>query len=324
MQQDNTPITLPQTQQQSQVASLEDFALSPENVLARKGMLDQIMKRVMKDGTHFGKVPGCGDKPTLLKPGAEAISSTFQLCPKYVVNRTDMRDGHREYEITCELYAPNGGFVGSGVGSCSTMEGKYRFRQEQVQGATVPTEYWDTRNPELLGGPNRKPQKRGGQWVVVERVEHGNPADYYNTVLKMGKKRAFVDAVLTATGASDIFTQDIEDMPETVPGARQQPVQKQTQGYGQRQPQGSAMNQMDDMPDHGQQAGQASERQRKAVFAICKSKSIDLNALCNALTDANSFGHPVSRINELNGQETSDLLNWLNDGSLDYLGQQDA
>ena len=30
----------------------------------------------------------------------------------------------------------------------------------------------------------------------------------------MAKKRALIDAVLTATGASDIFTQDIQDLPE--------------------------------------------------------------------------------------------------------------
>jgi hypothetical protein len=39
-----------------------------------------------------------------------------------------------------------------------------------------------------------------------------NPADIDNTVLKMAKKRALVDAVLTVLGASDIFTQDVEDM----------------------------------------------------------------------------------------------------------------
>jgi hypothetical protein len=37
--------------------------------------------------------------------------------------------------------------------------------------------------------------------------------------MKMAKKRAHVDAILTATAASDIFTQDVEDMPETIPGA---------------------------------------------------------------------------------------------------------
>jgi hypothetical protein len=45
------------------------------------------------------------------------------------------------------------------------------------------------------------------------KIEHDNPSDYYNTCLKMGKKRALVDAVLTSTAASDIFTQDIEEDP---------------------------------------------------------------------------------------------------------------
>jgi hypothetical protein len=40
-----------------------------------------------------------------------------------------------------------------------------------------------------------------------------NPADVSNTVLKMAKKRGLIDAVLTVTAASDLFTQDIEDLP---------------------------------------------------------------------------------------------------------------
>jgi hypothetical protein len=39
-----------------------------------------------------------------------------------------------------------------------------------------------------------------------------------NTILKMSEKRAFVSAVLMATGASDIFTQDLEDFPELIEG----------------------------------------------------------------------------------------------------------
>jgi len=40
--------------------------------------------------------------------------------------------------------------------------------------------------------------------------------DVRNTVQKMAEKRAFVSAVLMATGASDIFAQDLEDLPELV------------------------------------------------------------------------------------------------------------
>jgi hypothetical protein len=50
----------------------------------------------------------------------------------------------------------------------------------------------------------------------IENQQHGkieNPdiADTYNTVLKMAKKRAYVDATITAAAASDMFTQDMED-----------------------------------------------------------------------------------------------------------------
>ena len=38
----------------------------------------------------------------------------------------------------------------------------------------------------------------------------------HNTCEKMAKKRAHVDAILTATAASDIFTQDVEDMTEVI------------------------------------------------------------------------------------------------------------
>ena len=40
--------------------------------------------------------------------------------------------------------------------------------------------------------------------------------DAANTVLKMAKKRSFIDAVLTVTGASRIFTQDLEDIKEAL------------------------------------------------------------------------------------------------------------
>lgn len=41
--------------------------------------------------------------------------------------------------------------------------------------------------------------------------QNQNPYTNVNTVLKMAKKRALIDAVLSATRASGLFTQDIED-----------------------------------------------------------------------------------------------------------------
>ena len=43
-----------------------------------------------------------------------------------------------------------------------------------------------------------------------------NPYDVKNTLEKMAEKRSLVAAVLIGTAASDIFTQDIEDLPHLV------------------------------------------------------------------------------------------------------------
>jgi hypothetical protein len=198
--------------------------MSPDGMQAQVNHLQYVMSKVMRDGEHYGKIPGCGDKPTLLKPGAEKICMTFRLSPSYEILRENMPDGHREYQITCTLtHIPSNQVFGQGVGSCTTMEGKYRFRRVERKCPECGIEA-------IIKGK----QEYGGGWVcftkkggcnkkwrdedsTIEnlpsgRTDHDNPADYYNTVLKMAKKRALVDAVLTATAASDIFTQDIEEI----------------------------------------------------------------------------------------------------------------
>ena len=44
------------------------------------------------------------------------------------------------------------------------------------------------------------------------KYRYQDPYTIVNTILKMAKKRALVDAVLSATRSSGIFTQDVEDM----------------------------------------------------------------------------------------------------------------
>ncbi|AGY59178.1 hypothetical protein [Gloeobacter kilaueensis] len=189
--------------------------------------IQQLIKAVMRDGEHFGKIPGCGDKPALFKAGAEKLCFTFRMAPDFEIDQTDLAGGHREYRIKCHLTAIESGLrLGAGVGCCSTLESKYRYRTApgEPTGRPVPRAYWDLRQQdkaraqELIGGRGFGVIKNaGGDWEVAklgEKIEHDNPADYYNTVLKIGKKRALVDAVLTVTAASDIFTQDVEELSE--------------------------------------------------------------------------------------------------------------
>lgn len=181
-----------------------------ESLMAHNAMIQQVMKATMKEGEHFGAIPGCGDKPVLLKAGAEKLAFTFRLCPQFDVTQTDLEGGHREYRVVCRMISAGGNFLGEGVGCGTTMEGKYRFRTENT-GREVPKEYWTLRDPALLGGREYSTRKNDNRWFVYHKVEHDNPADYYNTVLKMAKKRAQVDATLTVLACSDIFTRDLEE-----------------------------------------------------------------------------------------------------------------
>lgn len=212
------------------VVNFEESAMNVESVTRQVAIIQNVMKSVMKQDEHYGTIPGT-NKPSLLKPGAEKLNLVFRLRPEYQITKTELYSGHREYEVVCTLYhIPTGQSVGQGVGSATTMEGKYRFRggEKKDTGKPVPKDYWNLKKTdpakakELIGGDGFGTAKFDGEWRICElgeKIEHDNPADYYNTVLKMAKKRAHVDAILTATAASDIFTQDTEDMTEVIPGA---------------------------------------------------------------------------------------------------------
>ena len=79
----------------------------------------------------------------------------------------------------------------------------------------------------------------------------------------MAKKRAHVDAVLTATAASDIFTQDVEDMvPESTPKAPETPPQAPPTPPPAPKAESKAPAESKDTP-----ADAATEKQRKMLWA---------------------------------------------------------
>lgn len=198
-------------------------ALGVDEIIAQVRLIQEVMGKVMQEGEHFGKIPGCGDKKTLLQPGAQKLTMTFRLAPEYEIQESNLERGHKEYRVICTLKSiQSGTFVGQGVGCCSTMESKYRWRSAARKCPKCGKETIIKGKAEYGGGWLCFGKKGGcgAKWpdgaAEIEsqseaKVEHDNPADHFNTVLKMAKKRAFVDATITATAASDIFTQDIGD-----------------------------------------------------------------------------------------------------------------
>lgn len=204
----------------TQNTKIVQMAMHPTEIKEQIGLIQHVMKDVMKDTVHFGKIPGCGDKPALYQAGAEKIMLLFRFRPSFLILSSVESDTFLSYTIKCDLYhIPTEQLVGSGLGSCNSKETKYRYRNVIIN-TPVPKEYWTAREKgdvegmeKALGGEKREVRKIKTGWMILSRVENENPWDFQNTLLKMAAKRAKVSAVLNATAASDIFTQDIEDLP---------------------------------------------------------------------------------------------------------------
>jgi hypothetical protein len=172
----------------------------------------QLVQRVMADNmkleVHYGVIPGT-DKPTLFKPGAEKLLSTFHISvrPEIVDLSTDDCITYRV--MAHGVHMGSNVIVGVGVGECSTNEEKYKWRSAMPKEWAATAEARRRIKYGWTWGPNR------GEKIETEALQvRTNPADLANTALKMAKKRAEVDLCLTALAVSDMFTQDLEDVNE--------------------------------------------------------------------------------------------------------------
>jgi hypothetical protein len=280
-----------------------------------------VMKQVMVEGEDYGTIPGCA-KPCLLKAGAEKLSLTFRLVPRYTGERepVELGNGHREYVIHCSLFNSQGDALGEGLGSCSTMESKYRYRTgpRESTGKPVPKEYWDKRNSdpkgaqELLGGKGFCVHKgESGVWEVCvqgEKVENPDIADQYNTVLKMAKKRAYVDAVLTRTAASAIFTQDIDDRDEkTAEGETKNPTMQMPSEKPKAAPAPAAPS--SPPAATAPKGGTANDKQKNYIKKLAKDVGLEDDAQRHALTAQLCNGKTST--NDLTIGEASTLIDTL-------------
>lgn len=179
----------------------EKFPMTANAVIARVRRIQEIKQAVMKKDIHYGVIPGC-QKQSLYKPGAEALLMTFRIAaeePK--VEDLSTPDAIR-YRVT-RNGSVGGVLVASGVGECSSDEEKYKWRF-----AVCEAEFEKT--PE---DRRREKFKRDGSTIKQVRT---SPADVANTILKMADKRAYIAMTILATAASDMFGQDLEDLPAEI------------------------------------------------------------------------------------------------------------
>ena len=187
---------------------LEKPTLSAVEVKAGLDLILQVMKTTMEKGKDYGLIPGCGDKPTLFKPGSEKILTAFRIGVDPEVEDLST-DDEAHYRVKARLFhEPSGIELGKGIGEASSYEEKYKWRKAICdEELDIITE--DRKR--LAYKAEWKDGRKTGKFIRVKQVRT-NKADVANTVLKMAKKRAQIDGTLTATAASSVFNQDLEDL----------------------------------------------------------------------------------------------------------------
>lgn len=184
-------------------------AQTATDIRAHVQRIQEVMKAVMKQDVHYGTIPGTG-KPTLYKAGSEVLLSTFRIAVEVSVEDLSA-NGEVHYRVKAlGRHQTSGTVIGEGVGECSSLEEKYRWRK-----AVCPEEFEAT--PIDRRRDKWSMDKRSTPWQAYMTPQvRTEPADVANTILKMAKKRAQIDLTLTALAASDVFSQDLEDLPSEI------------------------------------------------------------------------------------------------------------
>jgi hypothetical protein len=211
----------------SEVRGLRDaLDVDVKRVIAQTKAIKEVMTHAMVDGTHYGVIPGT-DKPTLYQAGADKLCMLFRLRPRYRTKILAERDFISVQSI-CRLYHIDTGLEwGEGQGWANSREEKYlsqsitRVCPTCKKAAILRSKFEDRDGAKgwycnlQKGGCNsqfkaKDPAIEGqGDLVIGDKVWN-----LANTILKISNKRSKVAGVLTATGAADLFTQDLEDLDE--------------------------------------------------------------------------------------------------------------
>lgn len=219
-------------------ASTAGMVMTFEQMRERVEALDRFFTGVMQEGTDYGKIPGT-DKPCLFQPGAQLLDGIFGLAASFEELPTTVRDweaGFFAVDVRCRLtHRQTGEVWAEAIGHCNSKEDRYRWRQLRRICPSCRAEAIAKSKFERGGWYcNVKAGGCGAQFDAGDpaietqeagRVENRDTYTLVNTIGKIAQKRAHVGATLNATGASRIFTQDVEDLPDFQRPATRQPTE---------------------------------------------------------------------------------------------------
>lgn len=110
-------------------------ALSVPQAVQRFNTLVEFVQNVMRRDVDYGAIPGTDKKPTLLKAGAEKLTTLFGLTVRFeTIEQTQDWTGEAHsgepffyYWYRCQLWR-GALLIAEADGSCNSRESKYRYR----------------------------------------------------------------------------------------------------------------------------------------------------------------------------------------------------
>ncbi len=170
--------------------------VSPTAMIEQHEAIVQLIGKVLKKEVDYGEIPGTNrrgnkQKLVLLKPGAERLCLSFGIRPEFEIIEQE-KDHDRVNNFIKKQWNDQ------------------TRRKEEVKGTSYGL-YRFVLRCTLYTVDGRKAGQGLGSCSTMEAKYVDRPRDLENTVLKMARKRAHVDATINALGLSNRFDQDLED-----------------------------------------------------------------------------------------------------------------
>jgi hypothetical protein len=164
-----------------------------------------VVKEELIAGIDYVPVSEKNGKAVLFKSGAEKLLSIHGLVDRYEILEEieDWERGIFYYLVKCILQnRKTGKTVTEGLGSCNSKENKYRWRR--VTEKELPQEV----NKDVL--PKKVVNGEYGNYNLY-KIANDDIYSQVDTIQKMARERALLDAVLSACALSSVFAQDIDE-----------------------------------------------------------------------------------------------------------------
>lgn len=141
--------------------------VKPDEMIDAQKEITALIVGALEEGRDYGVAPGTGGKPALLKPGSERLQKAFGCHTVFDViekeidhdrevkwakqkwewnNQTRRKErmevsgisyGLYRYVVRAMVIGPHGQTVGSGIGTCSTLENKYVDRPRDLENTVI-------------------------------------------------------------------------------------------------------------------------------------------------------------------------------------------